>query len=48
MPEKPTQTSDAGPQAVGSLDAWPSPALVSACSALLLGLAGWRLRGRDA
>ncbi|MFE6398557.1 ABC-2 transporter permease [Streptomyces alboflavus] len=45
--EKLTQTSDAGPEAVGSLGAWPSLALVAVYSALLLGLAAWRLRRRD-
>ncbi|WJV50760.1 ABC transporter permease subunit [Streptomyces flavofungini] len=45
--EKLTQTSDAGPQAVGSLGAWPSLALVAAYSTLLLAVAARRLRGRD-
>ncbi|MEI5102882.1 hypothetical protein RB200_35540 [Streptomyces sp. PmtG] len=45
--EKLTQTSDASPEAVGSLGPWPSLALVAAYSALALCLAGWRLRRRD-
>lgn len=45
--EKLTQTSDASPEAVGSLGAWPSLGLVAAYTLLLLGVAGWRLRRRD-
>ncbi|GAA1945691.1 ABC transporter permease subunit [Streptomyces durmitorensis] len=46
--EKLTQTSDASPETVGSLGAWPSLALVAGYTLLLLGVAAWRLRRRDA
>ncbi|GGV67832.1 ABC transporter [Streptomyces longisporoflavus] len=46
--EKLTQTSDASPETVGSLGAWPSLGLVAAYTVLLLGVAAWRLRRRDA
>ncbi|MVO84984.1 ABC transporter permease subunit [Streptomyces sp. p1417] len=46
--EKLTQTSDASPDAVGSLGAWPSLALVAAYTVVLLALAVRRLRRRDA
>lgn len=45
--EKLTQTSDASPEAVGSLGAWPSLGLVTAYTLGLLGLAWWRLGRRD-
>ncbi|MFD9864052.1 ABC transporter permease subunit [Streptomyces alboflavus] len=45
--EKLTQTSDASPEAVGSLGAWPSLALVTAYTVALLLLAARRLRRRD-
>ncbi|MGW5869141.1 ABC transporter permease subunit [Streptomyces sp. NPDC055239] len=45
--EKLTQTSDAGPETVGSLGAWPSLGPVAAYTLLLLGVAAWRLRRRD-
>ncbi|GHC89841.1 ABC transporter permease subunit [Streptomyces flavofungini] len=46
--EKLTQTADASPEAVGSLGAWPSLALVAAYTVVLLALATQRLRRRDA
>ncbi|MGW6456612.1 ABC transporter permease subunit [Streptomyces sp. NPDC055078] len=46
--EKLTQTSDATPATVGTLGAWPSLALVAGYTLVLLVVAGWRLRGRDA
>ncbi|MGA4837663.1 ABC transporter permease [Streptomyces sp. G45] len=46
--EKLTQTSDASPETVGSLGAWPSLALVAAYTAALLCIAARRLRRRDA
>lgn len=45
--EKLTQTSDASPETVGSLGAWPSLGLVAAYTLLLIAVAGWRLRRRD-
>ncbi|NGO72236.1 ABC transporter permease subunit [Streptomyces boncukensis] len=45
--EKLTQTSDASADAVGSLGPWPSLALVTACTATLLGAASMTLRRRD-
>ncbi|MFJ6573817.1 ABC transporter permease [Streptomyces sp. NPDC091292] len=46
--EKLTQTSDASPEAVGTLGAWPSLGLVAGYTALLLLAAVWRLGHRDA
>ncbi|MFF2846373.1 ABC transporter permease [Streptomyces sp. NPDC058001] len=46
--EKLTQTSDASPEAVGTLGAWPSLWLVAGYTALLLLAAAWRLGRRDA
>lgn len=46
--EKMTQTSDALPQVVGTLGAWPSLAITVATTAALVVVAGWRLRSRDA
>ncbi|MGW4026011.1 ABC transporter permease [Streptomyces sp. NPDC005009] len=46
--EKLTQTSDASPEAVGSLGAWPSLALVTGYTALALAGAALVLRKRDA
>ncbi|MGA5126119.1 hypothetical protein ACPCAG_22805 [Streptomyces pseudogriseolus] len=46
--EKPTQTSDAAPDTVGSLGAWPSLALVAAYTVLALTGAAVVLRRRDA
>lgn len=46
--EKLTQTSDAAPETVGSLGAWPSLGLVAVYTLLLLGFAAWRLGRRDA
>ncbi|WP_133169089.1 hypothetical protein [Streptomyces sp. DH-12] len=46
-PEKLTQTSDASPEAVGSLGAWPSLALVTGYTALALAGAALVLRRRD-
>ncbi|MFI8880703.1 ABC transporter permease subunit [Streptomyces sp. NPDC055243] len=45
--EKLTQTSDASPETVGSLGAWPSLGLVAAYTLLLVAVAAWRLRRRD-
>ncbi|MFH8991296.1 ABC transporter permease subunit [Streptomyces sp. NPDC017940] len=45
--EKLTQTSDASPEAVGSLGAWPSLALVTTYTLILLAIAARRLRRRD-
>ncbi|WP_371524889.1 ABC transporter permease [Streptomyces sp. NBC_01283] len=46
--EKLTQTSDASAEAVGSLGPWPSLALVSGYTVVLLLLAGTAFRRRDA
>lgn len=46
--EKLTQTSDATPETVGSLGAWPSLALVAAYTAVALAGSAWLLRSRDA
>ncbi|MFF1276084.1 hypothetical protein ACFVZC_22215 [Streptomyces marokkonensis] len=46
-PEKLTQTSDASPEAVGSLGAWPSLALVAGCTVLALAGAARVLHSRD-
>ncbi|WP_436789713.1 ABC transporter permease subunit [Yinghuangia sp. YIM S10712] len=45
--EKLTQTSDADPEALGSLGAWPSLALVAAYTSALAAVAAWRLQRRD-
>jgi hypothetical protein len=43
-----TQTSDAAPDVVGSLGAWPSLALVAGYTVACVAGAGARLRARDA
>ena len=45
--EKMTQTSDAAPDVVGSLGAWPSLALVAVYTAVAVAAAGAALRARD-
>ncbi|GAA2103528.1 ABC transporter permease subunit [Actinomadura alba] len=45
--EKLTQTSDASPDTVGSLGAWPSLSLVCVYSATALVLTAWLVRRRD-
>lgn len=45
--EKMTQTSDAAPDVVGSLGAWPSLALVAGYTAVVVAAAGLTLRVRD-
>jgi ABC-2 type transport system permease protein len=45
--EKMTQTSDAAPDVVGSLGAWPSLAVVAAYTAVAVVAAAARLRSRD-
>lgn len=46
--QKLTQSSDATHEAVGSLGAWPSLAVVSVYTLVAVGLAVWVLRRRDA
>jgi len=45
--KKMTQTSDAAPDVVGSLGAWPSLALVAGYTAIVVAAAGLTLRARD-
>ncbi|HET9612248.1 MAG TPA: ABC transporter permease subunit [Acidimicrobiales bacterium] len=45
--EKMTQTSDAAPEVVGSLGAWPSLAVVAGYTALCVAAAGALLQARD-
>lgn len=45
--EKFTQTSDASPETVGTLGAWPSLVLVVSYVAVALAGSGWLLRSRD-
>jgi ABC-2 type transport system permease protein len=45
--QKLTQTSDATREAVGSLDAWPSLAVVTGYTVVALAGSAWRLRSRD-
>lgn len=45
--EKMTQTSDAAPEVVGSLGAWPSLALVGVYTLVAVAVASARLRARD-
>jgi ABC-2 type transport system permease protein len=45
--QKLAQSSDATPASMGSLAAWPTPALVCGYSLAALVIAGWQLWRRD-